>query len=65
MPGGPGWLSDIFDCSFVFDESSYTLVPDGCSNLRTDEKAKIKCKFWNADPTKNNCTGNPCLFKHA
>ena len=33
-------------------------------SLPDAEKAKIKCKFWNADPAKNRCTGNPCLFKH-
>lgn len=40
MPGGPGWLSDIFDCQFVFDESSYTLVPNGCEFLQQAEKIK-------------------------
>ena len=33
-------------------------------SLPDSEKAKIECKFWNADPTKNRCTGNPCFFKH-
>ena len=33
--------------------------------LPDSEKAKIKCKFWNADPTKNKCTSKPCPFKHA
>ena len=35
-------------------------------SLPDSEKAKIKCKFWNADQTKNRCTGNwqLCLFKH-
>lgn len=33
-------------------------------NLPDSEKAKMKCKFWSADPTKNKCKGNPCPFKH-
>ena len=33
-------------------------------SMSNAEKGKIKCKFWNSDPTKNKCTGSPCLFKH-
>jgi len=28
VPGGPGWLNDIFDARLAFEEGSYTLVPD-------------------------------------
>lgn len=28
VPGGPGWLNDIFDAKLSFEEGSYMLVPD-------------------------------------
>ena len=33
-------------------------------NLPDSEKAKIKCKFRNADESKNKCKGDPCPVKH-
>ena len=40
--GGPGWLTDIFDCKFVFDHSCYTLVPDVFHKKQTGDDAQMK-----------------------
>ena len=47
-------------CAAHFDKKSRGDI----KNLPDSEKAKIKCKFWNSDPSKSRCTGNPCPFKH-
>lgn len=44
MPGGPGWLSDIFECKIVFEDSCYTTVEDEHQKSRSGgEGAQIKC----------------------
>ena len=44
VPGGPGWLTDIFESHFVFEERSYTSIDDVWSLRRGARKpAQIKC----------------------
>ena len=44
MPGGPGWLNDIFECKFVFEDSCYKTVPDEhMTNFCGRPDATIKC----------------------
>jgi hypothetical protein len=46
MPGGPGWINDIFDAKLVFDSSGYTMVKDRIAEINGGGEVKnpqMKC----------------------